>query len=72
MSGSMSSYANEGIPEVETPPCRSSVQAQLLRRTHAQYSDHTRYSLVAAAYFTTVVEIVGGHFVYVNEEHPGS
>ena len=58
----MSSYANELIPEVETPYCRSSVQAQLLRRRHVQYGNHKRYSLVAAAYSTIVVQIVGGRF----------
>ena len=68
----MTSYANEGIPEVETPHCRTSVQVRLPRRTHVQYGDHTQYSLVVVAYVTAVVHFFFGHFLYANEENPGS
>ena len=46
----MTSYANEGIPEVETPYSRTSVQVRLPRKTHVQYGEHTQYNLVVVAY----------------------
>ena len=52
----MTSYANEGIPEVETPHCRISVQVRLPRRTHVQYGDHTQYSLAVVVYLTAIVQ----------------
>ena len=46
----MTSYANEGIPEVETPHSRTGVQVRLPRRKHMQYGDHIQYSLVVVAH----------------------
>ena len=67
----MTSYANEGIHEVETPHCRTSVQVRLPRRTRVLDGDHTHYSLVPVTYLVAVVHFLGGHFLYANEENPG-
>ena len=59
----MTSYANEGIPEVETPHCRTGVQVRLPRRKHIQYGDHIQYSLVVVAHLTAVAQFLFGHFL---------
>ena len=68
----MTSYANEALPEVKTPPCHTSVQERLSRRTNVQHGDHTQNSLVVSAYLIPVVQFLGGHFLYANEDNSGS